>query len=158
MNVRLYLLMMVWAVLQSLWPASPSASCWSSCRRWRLFFLGLLLFCLFFLASMFSMLEMQVSWNSFVVSLCTREPEHLGGCSDWIRAGRRRGRSSSPGRVKNFHFYMLFRLALGPTQIPIQWVPVPLSPGVKRQRREANHSPPTSAEAKKTRIYTSTPS
>jgi hypothetical protein len=29
-------------------------------------------------------------------------------------------------------------------------------PGVKRQGREADHSPPTSAEVKKTRIYTST--
>jgi hypothetical protein len=34
-----------------------------------------------------------------------------------------RGRGSSPGRVKNFHFSMLSRLALGSTQPPIQWVP-----------------------------------
>jgi hypothetical protein len=32
-----------------------------------------------------------------------------------------------------------------------------LSPGVRRQRREADHSPPTSAEVKKMWIYTSTP-
>jgi hypothetical protein len=32
-----------------------------------------------------------------------------------------------------------------------------LSPGVKRQGREADHSPPASAEVKKMRIYTSTP-
>jgi hypothetical protein len=32
-----------------------------------------------------------------------------------------------------------------------------LSPGVRRQEREADHSPPTSAEVKKTCIYTSTP-
>jgi hypothetical protein len=38
--------------------------------------------------------------------------------------------------------------ALGPTQPPIQWVPGALSPGVKRQGREADHSPPTSAEVK----------
>jgi hypothetical protein len=30
-------------------------------------------------------------------------------------------------------------------------------PGVKRQRREADHSPPSSAEVKKMWIYTSTP-
>jgi hypothetical protein len=30
-------------------------------------------------------------------------------------------------------------------------------PGVMRQGREADHSPPTSAEVKKTWIYTSTP-
>jgi hypothetical protein len=30
-------------------------------------------------------------------------------------------------------------------------------PGLKRQGREADHSPPASAEVKKTWIYTSTP-
>jgi hypothetical protein len=36
-------------------------------------------------------------------------------------------------------------------------VSVALSPGVKRSGREAEHSPPTSAEAKNTWIYTSSP-
>jgi hypothetical protein len=45
----------------------------------------------------------------------------------------------------------------GSTQPPIQWVPGALSPGLKRPRREADHSPPTSAEVKKMCIYTSTP-
>jgi hypothetical protein len=36
----------------------------------------------------------------------------------------------------------------GPTQPPIQWVPGPLSPGIKRPGREADHSPPSSAEIK----------
>jgi hypothetical protein len=49
------------------------------------------------------------------------------------------------------------RLALRSTQPPVQWVPGALSPGVKRPGREADHSPPTSAEVKKTWIYTSTP-
>jgi hypothetical protein len=39
----------------------------------------------------------------------------------------------------------------------IQLVPAALSPGVKRPGREADHSPPSSAEGKKTSIYTSTP-
>jgi hypothetical protein len=39
MNGRLHLLVMVWAVLQSLWPASRLALCWSSCKQWRFFFL-----------------------------------------------------------------------------------------------------------------------
>jgi hypothetical protein len=34
----------------------------------------------------------------------------------------------------------------GPTQPPGRWVPRALSQGVKRQGREADHSPPTSAE------------
>jgi hypothetical protein len=38
--------------------------------------------------------------------------------------------------------------ALGPTQPLIQRVPGALSPGVKRLRREADHSPPSSAEVK----------
>jgi hypothetical protein len=41
--------------------------------------------------------------------------------------------------------------------IPIQWVPGALSMGVKQPVREADHSPPTSAEVKKMWIYTSTP-
>jgi hypothetical protein len=39
-----------------------------------------------------------------------------------------------------------------PAQPPIQWVP-----GVKRPGREADDSPPASAEVKKMWIYTSTP-
>jgi hypothetical protein len=54
-------------------------------------------------------------------------------------------------------FSISSRQALGPTQPPIQWVPGVLSPGVKRQGREAHHSPPASAEVKKMWIYTSTP-
>jgi hypothetical protein len=65
-------------------------------------------------------------------------------------------RSSSPGRVKNCFFSTLSRPVLGPTQPPIQWVPGALSPGVKLRGREADHSPPTNAEVKKTWIYTST--
>jgi hypothetical protein len=39
----------------------------------------------------------------------------------------------------------------------IQWVPGPLSLGIKRPGREADHSPPSSAEVKNTWSYTSTP-
>jgi hypothetical protein len=40
------------------------------------------------------------------------------------------------------------RPALGPTQRPIQWVPGALSLGVKQPGREADYSPPSSAEVK----------
>jgi hypothetical protein len=40
------------------------------------------------------------------------------------------------------------RTALGPTQPPIQWVPGALTLGVKWSWREADHSPPSSAEVK----------
>jgi hypothetical protein len=54
------------------------------------------------------------------------------------------GGSSIPVRVNNFHFSVSSRPALGSTQPAIKWVL-----GVKRQGREADHSPPTSAEVKK---------
>jgi hypothetical protein len=37
---------------------------------------------------------------------------------------------------------------VGPTHPPIQWVPGALSLGVKLPGREADHSPPSSAEVK----------
>jgi hypothetical protein len=40
---------------------------------------------------------------------------------------------------------------------PIQWAPGDLSPELKRPGREADHSPPTSVQVKKTWTYTSTP-
>jgi hypothetical protein len=75
--------------------------------------------------------------------------------SDRLQSGQQRGQSLSPGRVKNF-FSTFFRQVLGPTQGPMQWVLGALSPGLKRQGREADNSPPTSAEVKETGIYTRT--
>ena len=50
------------------------------------------------------------------------------------------------------------RLALGPTQSLIQWVPV-ISPGVKRPGRGVDHSPPSSAEVKeRVELYLYSPS
>jgi hypothetical protein len=47
-----------------------------------------------------------------------------------------------------FLFTTASRTALGPTQLPIQWVPGALSLGVKRPGREADHSPPSTSEVK----------
>jgi hypothetical protein len=58
------------------------------------------------------------------------------------------GGSSSPGRVKNFHFSISSRPALGYRGS---------FPGLKQQGREADHSLPTGAEVKKMWIYTSPP-
>jgi hypothetical protein len=44
-----------------------------------------------------------------------------------------------------------------PTQPPIQWVPGALSSGVKQPGHEADHTPPSSADVKNARNYTSTP-
>jgi hypothetical protein len=67
------------------------------------------------------------------------------------------GGSSSPGRVKNFHLYISSRPALGSTPTSYKMGTGGSFPGVKRQGREADHSPPTSAEVKKMWIYSSTP-
>jgi hypothetical protein len=77
--------------------------------------------------------------------------------SEWLLAGRPRRRSLNLGGGKNFHFSMSSRPVLGPTQLPIQWVPGALYLGVKRPGREADQSPPASAEVKKIWINTSTP-
>jgi hypothetical protein len=47
------------------------------------------------------------------------------------------------------------RPVLGPIQSPIQWVTEALSLGVKRLGREADHSPPSSAEVNNAWSYTS---
>jgi hypothetical protein len=73
--------------------------------------------------------------------------------SDWLLDGGPRDRSSSPGRVKKFYFYLSSRSALGITQPPIKWVTEALYPGVEWPGREADHSPPTIAEVKKMWIY-----
>jgi hypothetical protein len=49
------------------------------------------------------------------------------------------------------------RTVLGPTQPPNQWAIGALSLGLKRPVREADHSPPSSAEVNNAWSYTSTP-
>jgi hypothetical protein len=49
--------------------------------------------------------------------------------------------------IFNF-FTTASRTVLGPTQLPIQWVPGDLSLGVKQLGCEADHSPPSSAKVK----------
>jgi hypothetical protein len=52
-------------------------------------------------------------------------------------------------RLEIFLFSTASRMALGPTEPPIQWVPGALSPRVKRPGREADNSLPSSADVKK---------
>jgi hypothetical protein len=53
-------------------------------------------------------------------------------------------------RVKNFHFFITFESALGPTQTPIQLIPETLSAAIQRDGHEVDHSRPTSAVVKNT--------
>jgi hypothetical protein len=105
----------------------------------------------------FSWAQLLMSKNTIVVLIYHRykilEPGYGSRYSDWLRAGRQRGWSSSPGRVKYFLFCAASRPALGLTQLPIQWVLRALSLGVKRPGRETDHSHPTSAEVKKMWIH-----
>jgi hypothetical protein len=48
-------------------------------------------------------------------------------------------------------------ISLEPTQSPIQSKPGVLSPEVKRLGREADHSPPSIVDAKKTSVHASIP-
>jgi hypothetical protein len=59
-----------------------------------------------------------------------------------------------------FLFTTASRPALDPTQLPFQWVPGALFPGVvKRPGHEADHSPPSSAEVKEwVELYLHSPS
>jgi hypothetical protein len=54
----------------------------------------------------------------------------------------------SQQRLGIFLFTTASRIALEPTQPPIQWVPGALSLGVKWPGCEADHSPPSTAEVK----------
>jgi hypothetical protein len=53
-----------------------------------------------------------------------------------------------PAWSGNFSLHTASRTAVGPTQLPVQWVTKALSLGVKRLGREADHSPPSSAKVK----------
>jgi hypothetical protein len=75
--------------------------------------------------------------------------------SDWLQAGRPIDQSSGPGRVKNFLHCVQTGSGAHPASYPMGTGGS--FPGVKRQGREADHSPPTSAEVKKMWIYTYTP-
>jgi hypothetical protein len=60
--------------------------------------------------------------HNFLSLLSQKLPRQLSQYSDRLRAGRPRGRSSCPDKVKNFHFFISSRPVLGSTHFPIQWV------------------------------------
>jgi hypothetical protein len=76
------------------------------------------------------------------------------GIAQWYSAGLHdRGFEFREG-LGIFLFTTVSRPDLGHTQSPIQWVPEALSLGMKQPGREADHSPPSSAEDKNAWSYT----
>jgi hypothetical protein len=62
-----------------------------------------------------------------------------------------------PAGAGNFSLHHRVQKGSGAHQTPIQWVQRAPSLGIKRPEREADHSPPSSAEVKNAWSYTSTP-
>jgi hypothetical protein len=94
------------------------------------------------------------------ISLITTRMQDLRGSRDSavgtaLSPGRPRYRISSPCRGRIFLLSTLSRLVLGLIQ-PIQWATGALPSGIKRPKREADNSLPTSAEVQNTWICTST--
>jgi hypothetical protein len=56
------------------------------------------------------------------------------GLDDWG------SRVRSPGRLGIFLFTTASRTSLGPSQLPVQWIPGAITLGVKRPGREADHT------------------
>jgi hypothetical protein len=69
-----------------------------------------------------------------------------------------RPRFDSRREQEIFLFAAASRLAVGPTQPPVQWVVGAIFPGVKGPGHEADHSLASNAEVKKKWNYTSTTS
>jgi hypothetical protein len=94
--------------------------------------------------------------SSFYGNSFTRGARIAQCYSAGLRAGLSGGFRSRPG-LEIFLLTNVSMPALEPTQPPIQWISGALSIGVKRPGREADHSPPSSAEVKNAWNYTSTP-
>lgn len=75
-----------------------------------------------------------------------------------LYAGRLRSSSLIFCRNKIFLVCKETRLALGPTQLPIEWVPGTVSLGVKWQEQGYDHTSPSNADIKNDWRCTSIPS
>jgi hypothetical protein len=89
------------------------------------------------------------------VQISTRRPpiltenfRGLVGATTRLRVGRPRSWGSIRGRGKTFSFSITSGPALGSTLPPTRRVPTAVSPGIKWQGREADHSLPSSAKLK----------
>jgi hypothetical protein len=90
-------------------------------------------------------------------TLCIKSRDSSVGIALGYGLDDRGSRFDSKRGLGIFLFTTASRMALGPTQPPIQWVSGALSLGVKRPEREADHSLPSSAKVKNAWSYTSIP-
>jgi hypothetical protein len=84
-----------------------------------------------------------VQFNSYLFSWKFNSPK----ASYKVSTRKKKETTANTNKIQNMAVYIV--IVMVPTQHPVQWVPGALSPGVKRQGCEADHSPPSSAEAKK---------
>jgi hypothetical protein len=85
--------------------------------------------------------------NLMTLSMAQHQPGYFSRYRYDLRV-RGPGFGFRHGQEIFFLYSAAFRPALGPTQPPIQWVPEALSLEVKRLKREADHSPTSSADVK----------
>jgi hypothetical protein len=83
------------------------------------------------------------------------QPGQSSQCSDWLQTGRQRGRSRVPV-TQDFPPLHIVQTGSGAHAASYP-MGIGSFSGVKRQGREADHSPPPSAEVKNTWISTSAP-
>jgi hypothetical protein len=81
---------------------------------------------------------------TFLITIATKLWAGRSGFDSWQELGI-------------FLFAIAFRMALGSTRPPVQWVPGALSPGVKRLVRKADNSTPSGAGVKNAWNYTAIP-
>jgi hypothetical protein len=82
------------------------------------------------------------------ISLISKSCDSSVGIALGYRLDDRGSRVRFPAGAGNFSLHHRDQNGSGATLLPIQWVPLFLFLGVKRQGREADHSSPCSAEVK----------
>jgi hypothetical protein len=93
-------------------------------------------------------MEFELSLTNLQGHFFLRSRDSSVGIATRLRADDRRIGVRFPARKRDFLFSVKSRAALGPTQPPIQWLLVPVSPGVKRHVSDSDHSSPSSYKVK----------
>jgi hypothetical protein len=86
-------------------------------------------------------------------SFIRQEPRQIGRYSHWLRDGRPGGSEFEFRYDQQFSLFYTIQTDCGNHWPSSLFVPRALYTMLKRQGREANHSPPNGAEVKKTKVY-----